>query len=157
MQQVVTDNHPSTRRLLAIIGFSFFITFVIARLTVYLVLGHWLPNFFLTVRGVHIHHFTYGVVILVIDTLYLILKHPKPESRVFRYCTFLYGIGLGLTFDEFGMWVRLEDDYWVRQSYDAIVVVALLLLNIALYPVLRNIVIRELKWIPRFIKRKKTH
>lgn len=154
MSIINTTNNASTRRLVVLIGFSFFITFVLSRLTVYLVLGHWLPNLFLTVRGVHIHHFTYGVVILVIDTLYLILKYPKPESRVFRYCTFIYGIGLGLTFDEFGMWVRLEDDYWVRQSYDAVVVVLLLLLNIALYPVLRSIITREAKWLPRFIKRK---
>jgi hypothetical protein len=39
---------------------------------------------------------------------------------------------LGLTFDEFGMWVRLQDDYWVRQSYDAVIIVTLLLLNIVI-------------------------
>ncbi|MDO8509863.1 MAG: hypothetical protein Q7S24_01850 [bacterium] len=154
MSSIEPINSPSTRRLIAIIVFSFLVTFVLSRLTVYLVLGHWLPNLFLTVRGVHIHHFIYGVVILVVDTLYLILKHPKPGSRTFRYCTLIYGVGLGLTFDEFGMWVRLEDEYWMRQSYDAIIVVTLLLINIALYPVLKSIITREARWLPRFIKRK---
>jgi len=36
----------------------------------------------------------------------------------------LYGIGLGLTFDEFGMWLHLNGDYWQRASFDAIVVLA---------------------------------
>jgi hypothetical protein len=124
---------PTNKRLIALTLISFLITFVMARLTVYLVLGHWMPNFFLTVRGVHIHHFTYGVVILAIVGLYFILKRPSDNSRNFLRATLFYGIGLGLTFDEFGMWIRLQDDYWVRQSYDAIVIVVLLLLNIAYY------------------------
>ena len=124
---------PSNRRLIGIITSSFLATFVVSRLFVYLVLGKLLPNLFLTVRGVHIHHFTYGVVILVLVGFYFIMRRPELGSRNFRLMTFVYGIGLGLTFDEFGMWVRLKDDYWVRQSYDAIIVISLLLLNIAYY------------------------
>ena len=122
---------PTTKKLIAIILSSFLITFAIARLFVYLVLGHLMPDFFLTIKGVHIHHFTYGVFILVIVGLYFILKRPELESRSFKWATMLYGIGLGLTFDEFGMWIRLEDNYWIRQSYDAVIIITLLLLNIA--------------------------
>ncbi len=132
---------PSNRRITALIIFAFLATFVLARLFVYLVLDHLIPNFFLTIRGVHIHHFTYGVVILASAGLYLLLKRPDAESAAFRWLTFFYGVGLGLTFDEFGMWVRLEDNYWIRQSYDAIVIVALILLNIIYY----KTVIRALK------------
>ncbi|MBI5221852.1 MAG: hypothetical protein HY979_03535, partial [Candidatus Magasanikbacteria bacterium] len=53
--------------------------------------------------------------------------------EMFKIACAVYGIGLGLTFDEFGMWVRLADTYWVRQSYDAIIVIFLVLLNIAYY------------------------
>jgi len=126
-------NSSINRKLIAIIVSSFLATFIISRLIVYLVLGHWMPDFFLTMRGVHIHHFTYGVFILVLVGLYLILKRPPLESKKFKWSILFYGIGLGLTFDEFGMWVRLEDDYWIRQSYDAIIIIALLLLNIAYY------------------------
>jgi glucan phosphoethanolaminetransferase (alkaline phosphatase superfamily) len=124
---------PITRKLIALIASSFLLTFVIARLFVYLVLGHLMPNFFLTIRGVHIHHFTYGVFILVLVGLFLILKRPEFGSNRFTWATWWYGVGLGLTFDEFGMWIRLQDDYWVRQSYDAIIIVTLALLNIAYF------------------------
>ena len=43
----------------------------------------------------------------------------------------LYGIGLGLTFDEFGMWLHLGGPYWQWVSYDAIVTIAGLLALIA--------------------------
>ena len=31
----------------------------------------------------------------------------------------LYGVGLALTFDEFGMWLHLRGGYWQRASFDA--------------------------------------
>jgi Na+/pantothenate symporter len=43
----------------------------------------------------------------------------------------VYGIGLGLTFDEFGMWLHLGGLYWQRASYDAVVTVAAVLALIA--------------------------
>lgn len=144
MEQLLDIHSPTTKRIIATIGFSFLITFILARLTVYFVLGHWIPDFFLTVKGVHIHHFTYGVVILVVVGLYLIIRRPGVESVYFRRAILLYGVGLGLTFDEFGMWVRLEDDYWVRQSYDAVVVILLLLLNVAYYKTIKELFTKKL-------------
>jgi hypothetical protein len=124
---------PTNRRLIGIIAFAFLITFTVARLFVYLVLGKLLPNFFLTIKGVHIHHFTYGVFILALIGLYFIIKRPELGSTTFKWITLWYGVGLALTFDEFGMWIRLEDDYWVRQSYDAVIIIIVLLLNVAYY------------------------
>lgn len=51
------------------------------------------------------------------------------DSKWRKKIIVLYGIGLGLTFDEFGMWLHLEDQYWMRTSYDAIVIISLVLLN----------------------------
>lgn len=118
------------KQLAAIILSSFLVTFIIARLFVYLVLGHWMPDLFLTIKGVHIHHFAYGFVILALVGLYLLLRRPPADSTASHWTAWFYGIGLGLAVDEFGMWVRLEDDYWMRQSYDAVILVALLLLNL---------------------------
>ncbi len=142
----------TNKKIIALMLFSFLVTFATARLIVYLVLGHLFPNLFLNIRGVHVHHFTYGVLILAGLGLYLILKRPQTESVEFKWLVFIYGIGLGLTFDEFGMWVRLQDDYWVRQSYDAIIIVALILLNIAY----SRYLIRGLKELYRLTKIVKT-
>jgi len=38
----------------------------------------------------------------------------------------LYGVGMGLTFDEFGMWLHLGGSYWQRASVDAVIVVTAL-------------------------------
>ncbi len=143
------NQSPTTKNLIAIIISAFLITFILARLLVYLILAGYLPpELFLTVKGVHIHHFTYGVIILSIVGLYLILKRPPADSRNFKLTAWFFGIGLGLTFDEFGMWIRLEDDYWIRQSYDAVIIVGLLLLNIAYYRPVMN-------WIKELFRIKK--
>jgi hypothetical protein len=142
----VVKETPANNKIIATVLFSFLSTFVLARLVVYFVIGKLIPNLFLTIRGVHIHHFTYGVLILAVTELYLILKRPTPELPLFKLTTILYGIGLALTFDEFGMWIRLQDDYWIRQSYDAVIIVTVLLLNI-----------RYSRWIIRALKEIQTH
>ena len=121
----------TTQKLIGLILFAFLSTFVIARLFAYFVLGKWDKDFFLMIRNVHVHHFTYGVFLLALIGMYFILRRPKAESKEFKISTLIYGVGLGLTFDEFGMWLRLEDIYWARLSYDAVLIVTLLLLNIA--------------------------
>lgn len=37
-------------------------------------------------------------------------------------CAVIYGIGMALTFDEFGMWLHLGGSYWQRASFDAVIV-----------------------------------
>ena len=96
-------------------------------------------------RGVHVHHFTYGVLILAVVGLYMILRRPDVRTRMFEVSVMLYGIGLALTFDEFGMWIRLQDNYWVRQSYDAVIVILFVFLNIAYLRPLAGVVKRRLK------------
>jgi len=154
MNNLDVINHPSVRRLVAIVASAFLCTFVLARLTVYLVLGHLMPDFFLTIKGVHIHHFTYGVVVLVLVGFFTLARRLTPDSRAWRWSAFVYGVGLGLTFDEFGMWIMLRDDYWVRQSYDAIIIITLLFLNILLFPTLKSLVVKEVRWVWRFARHK---
>ena len=38
-------------------------------------------------------------------------------------CALVYGFGMALTFDEFGMWLHLGGSYWQRASFDAVIVV----------------------------------
>jgi hypothetical protein len=46
---------------------------------------------------------------------------PAPNRRL---ACWLYGIGMGLTFDDFGMWLHLGGSYWQRASWDAVAVIA---------------------------------
>lgn len=75
------------------------------------------PSLFVTVHGVHVHHFTWGVIILAI-TGYVSLLAPK---RAMRWLAVAYGVGLSLAFDEFGMWLHLTSNYNLDQSEDVMV------------------------------------
>jgi len=99
---------------------SFLTAFVIAR--AYAILAAPI----LEIGGIHVHHLNLGIGILAISGL---LGFYFSDSRFRKQIIMLYGIGLGLTFDEFGMWLHLEDHYWIRTSYDAIIIISLILLN----------------------------
>ena len=110
---------------------SFLFTFIIVR--IYVILGTVGiiddPNFY--IKGYHIHHLNYGIFILAIaGFLALIFQDTKHRLKI----GILYGIGLGLTFDEFGMWLKLENDYWMRTSYDAIIIISLIFASIVYFP-----------------------
>lgn len=101
---------------------AFLPTFVIARAIVYN-----FPSLFLEVRGVHVHHLTYGIFLLAIAGI-LSLNFTSWKWKITN--ALLYGVGLALAFDEFGMWLHLEDNYWIRHSYDAIIILVAILFNI---------------------------
>jgi hypothetical protein len=111
--------------------FAFLTSFSISRTFVYLVTFRHIPNIFLNVKGVHVHHFVYGIVVLAVAG-FLSLLSFSPKNKL--WLALLYGCGLGLAADETGQWLRLKDDYWVRQSYDAIIIVTLILLIIVFIP-----------------------
>ena len=62
----------------------------------------------------------------------------RPAGRRLLVTATVYGLGLGLTFDEFGLWVHLGGSYWQRASFDAVVVVGVLLALIVVAPNLRR-------------------
>ncbi len=104
---------------------SFLPTFLVSRLMVYIA-----PGLFIHVRGVHIHHLTYGIFLLAIaGFLSQNFEQPKWKTAI----AITYGIGLALAFDEFGMWLRLQDGYWIRQSYDAILIILSFLINLVYF------------------------
>jgi hypothetical protein len=60
-----------------------------------------------------------------------------PAARHRRGAAIAYGVGLALTFDEFGLWLHLGGSYWQRASFDAVVVIAGLLGLVAVAPAWR--------------------
>src|SRR5439155_23721336 len=110
----------NTRPLARLVLLSLIVTFVLARLVTILITLHRMPNIYLHVRDTHVHHLNYGTFLLAGVGAYLLFSSgpAAPAAAV------IYGIGLGLTFDEFGMWLHLNGDYWPRASFDAILVPA---------------------------------
>ena len=97
------------------IAVSFLLTFVAARL-----ISHVAPDFFLhIVPGLHIHHYSYGFLVLAISG-YLALVNNSPRDTYL--ISLLHGFGLGMSFDEFGIWLRLQDDSSARFSYDGVII-----------------------------------
>lgn len=132
IQERVEDQKPGLYLALMLpIAFAFTITFAISRMIslyapwLYL---QWTPH-------LHVHHFTYGFFILAIaGFLALIFSGPRATFRI----ALLYGVGLALAMDEFGMWLRLSDDDVARSSYDGLnIVIGLIFFIIALPPGIR--------------------
>ena len=114
---------------------AFLLTFVIARVLVFLIMAHRLPDLYLHLGGTHVHHLNYGIFMLVAVCAYLLFAPISGRGRT--WASLGYGVGLGLTFDEFGMWLHLGGGYWQRANFDAIIVMAALLGTLALAPPLR--------------------
>jgi len=75
--------------------------------------------------GVHIHHLVWGICLMMLCG-FLAFAAPL-EAPWWHFVAIGFGIGAGLTMDEFALWVRLEDVYWTqegRASFDAVVVAA---------------------------------
>src|SRR2546423_12476812 len=107
-----------TRRLARVVLLSFVLTFIAARVVSLLTMTHHMPNVYLHVRGTHVHHLNYGIFLLAGVGAYLLFSEGPANVAAAT----LYGIGLGLTFDEFGMWLHLGGSYWQRASFDAVIV-----------------------------------
>jgi hypothetical protein len=103
-----------------------------SRVLVILIMSRTMPDMFLHVGGTHVHHLNYGIFLLSAVGAYLIFARPVRGKM--DAAAIIYGIGLALTFDEFGMWVHLGGGYWQRASYDAVVTVAAVLGLIAYAP-----------------------
>ncbi|HVC45889.1 MAG TPA: hypothetical protein VND90_01455 [Terracidiphilus sp.] len=117
------------RRRMFLASVSFFITFLGVRLLVHLVLQNRGPFQWVMVRGMHIHHLVWGILILLFVGYGWLLdlgRSHSPLSIFFsRLMSVSYGVGAALTLDEFALWLNLEPDaYWTRAgrlSVDAVI------------------------------------
>ena len=79
------------------------------------------------VGGTHVHHLVWGIL-LILGTGYVAIA-IAPGSPGREILAVIFGIGAGLTLDEFALWLNLEDVYWSekgRRSIDAVIVAAAL-------------------------------
>lgn len=115
--------HKATAHKLARLAlFSFIVTFVVSRVFVFLIMSKAIPNFYFFLRGTHVHHLNYGIFLIASVCGYSVFR--RPVGRPAEITALLYGVAMGLTFDEFGMWLHLGGSYWQRASVDAVIVVS---------------------------------
>lgn len=70
----------------------------------------------------HIHHLVFGIVLLLVSGFLAFTF--QPDTPWMELLAVLFGIGAGLTIDEFALWLHLKDVYWSkegRSSVDAFV------------------------------------
>ncbi len=129
-------NRSETNKLARCVWLTFVLGFILARGTVIVTSLGWVPDLHVQVGDTHVHHLNFGILLLAATGGYLLFA--RPAGRSLRSAAVLYGVGLALTFDEFGMWLHLEDVYWQRASFDAVVVIAGLLGLLVAAPTLRR-------------------
>jgi len=87
----------------------------------------WWPGSVKTKGGLHIHHLVWGICLSLASGFLSIALRPRGLGG--DALAVLFGVGAGLTLDEFALWLRLDDVYWAeegRASLDAVIVAALL-------------------------------
>lgn len=80
-----------------------------------------------TPGGLHIHHLVFGIVLMMLSGF--IAFAVQPLSPWFEILAGAFGVGMGLTLDEFALWLYLEDVYWSdegRSSVDAVIFAAII-------------------------------
>jgi hypothetical protein len=91
---------------------------------VFLIMAGKMPNLYFFMHGTHVHHLNYGIFLMAAVCGYSVFR--RPIGRAAEITALLYGVAMGLTFDEFGMWLHLGGSYWQRASVDAVIVVTAL-------------------------------
>ncbi len=116
------------RRRMFIASVSFLITFLGVRILVHRIVNHQGHFQWVVVRGLHIHHLVWGILILLLVGYGWLLdlgrSHSPTSIFLSRLMAVSYGVGAALTLDEFALWLNLEPDaYWStgRESIDAVI------------------------------------
>jgi hypothetical protein len=88
----------------------------------------WWPGNVETKGGTHVHHLVWGILLLLtMGYIGIAIEDQSPWAELVAAA---FGVGMGLTLDEFALWLNLEDVYWKekgRESIDAVVVTVALL------------------------------
>jgi hypothetical protein len=117
----------SERRFLFLMLIGFVAAFGFIRLSTRLMRSPrvpWWPGSVVSESGVHVHHLFFGMVLMMVAGG-LSFAAGETDGPWYGIYAVLFGIGLGLTIDEFALALHLDDVYWSREgrtSIDATVI-----------------------------------
>jgi hypothetical protein len=117
------------RRRMFIASVSFLFTFAGVRILVHRIVNHEGHFQWVMVRGHHIHHLVWGILILLLVGYGWLMDLGRSHTPLSIFWSRLmavsYGVGAALTLDEFALWLDLAPDaYWSssgRLSIDAVI------------------------------------
>jgi hypothetical protein len=107
-----TANHRAGVVLFA----AFLISFGFIRLSTRLMRSPrvpWWPGSIKT-ESVHVHHMVFGIILLIATGF--VGFAVDPPSPWLEICAAGFGIGVGLTVDEFALWLYVEDVSWAKEG-----------------------------------------
>src|SRR5437588_11595274 len=116
------DRHLSLGRRIAVRTLAAFVlTFAMLRAVTAIIHFDLLPHGpfrdLVTKSGLHIHHLFWGILLLMLTGFVaLATRDPKWHLGI----ALVFGIALGLTLDEFALWLRLADVYWSPEGVESL-------------------------------------
>lgn len=126
------QQHVDYRREAALrMWVAFIVTFLFLRFLTYGIRYHFLPaRNIVTSGGLHIHHFVWGIfIVLIVGFLSITINSP----RLHVWLAPLFGIGAALIIDEFALWLNLRDVYWEREGRISVDLAILVAASFGLY------------------------
>lgn len=114
--------------------FAFLITFGILRALTAIIHFDIFPHGpfrnLVTASGLHIHHLFWGILLLM-STGFIALATRAEEWHL--RVAIIFGVALGLTLDEFALWLRLADVYWSPEGIESIKAATVVTAFLAVY------------------------
>src|SRR5437763_524286 len=83
----------------------------------------WWPGSVTTGGGLHIHHLVWGISLMLLSGFVAFATDLQPPWL--QVVAVVFGIGAGLTLDEFALWLHLDDVYWSKEGRSSVDAVAL--------------------------------
>jgi hypothetical protein len=74
----------------------------------------WWPGSIVSDGGLHVHHMVFGIVVMMAAG---VLSFALVDVGFwYEASALLFGIGMGLTVDEFALWLYVDDVYWAKEG-----------------------------------------
>lgn len=117
----------------ALVLLAFVVAFLCIRTSTRMIRAEvsWWPGNIETGSGLHVHHMVWGITLMLLGG-FAAFALDTPVAPWFQIAAVAFGIGVGLTFDEFALWLRLRDVYWSEQGRDSLDAVVLVVAFMAL-------------------------
>src|SRR5256712_12186604 len=109
------------RRIALRVLITFLLTFAVLRAITAIIHYELFPHGpfrdLVTKSGLHIHHLFWGILLLMLTGFVaLATRDPKWHLGI----ALVFGVALGLTLDEFALWLRLADVYWSPEGVESL-------------------------------------